>query len=77
MTVFEAILAYVVAWWMVFFMTLPFGVRPPAQLERGHADGAPEQPHLWIKAAVTTVIAGLLVWAFNWLVESGLISLRP
>jgi predicted secreted protein len=77
MTFFEMIIAYVIAWWMVYFMALPFGARPPEQPERGHAESAPEAPRLWTKAAAATVIAAVLVWAFHWFVTSGVVALRP
>ena len=77
MTLYEMLIAYVVAWWMVFFMALPFGARPPARPEPGHADGAPEHPRLWTKAAVTSVVAALVVAAFYWFVNSGIMTLRP
>ena len=76
MTVVEVVISYVIAWWLVFFMALPFGAAPPEQVARGHADSAPAQPRLWTKVAVTSVIAALLVYAFSWFVTSGIVTIR-
>ncbi len=62
---FTAILIFVVIWWLVFFMALPWGVRSAKEageeVEAGHADGAPVKPQLWLKAAATTLIAALIL----------------
>ena len=60
MTWFGGLVIFTVSWWMVFFMTLPFGVTTPEQPELGHADSAPERPHLWLKSSITTAIAAAL-----------------
>jgi len=57
---------YIVVWWMVLFMVLPFGVQRVENPEAGHDRGAPEKPRLVIKAAVTSAIAAVVtgvVWA--------------
>jgi predicted secreted protein len=58
---FTGILLYVIIWWVLLFMVLPWGARPPEKPEEGHAESAPEKPMLWRKAAVTTVLAAI-VW---------------
>ena len=78
---FSGVVVYVIIWWVVFFMTLPFGVRPPHEVgetaEVGDADGAPVRPRLWLKAGVTTLIAAVL-WGGAWLViVNDWISFRP
>jgi predicted secreted protein len=76
MTLATGIAVYVVVWWVVLFAVLPWGVRPPETLVPGQADSAPENPRLLLKAAVTTVIAGV-IWAVIYLVvRSDLISFR-
>ncbi len=73
---FGALIIFVITWWLVFFMTLPFGVRVPDEPEPGHAPSAPERPRVALKAAITTAIAvsitGLVVAA----VEYDVISFR-
>ena len=60
MTWFGALVIFTIVWWMVFFMTLPFGVTTPEKTEPGHADSAPDKPRLWLKASITTAIATTL-----------------
>ena len=69
MSWFSGIVVYVVAWWLVFFAVLPWGVRRDAEAKQGHDPGAPANPRLWLKAGVTTVIAGVLTYLF-WLVTT-------
>ncbi|MEK9685179.1 MAG: DUF1467 family protein [Rhodospirillaceae bacterium] len=81
MTLTSGIVVYVIVWWLVFFMMLPIGVRPPHELgknaETGHEPGAPVAPRLWIKTLASTVIAGLIWLILLWVINSDVISLRP
>ncbi len=76
MDLFGGIVVFVVVWWLVLFMVLPFGAAPPEKVEPGMATSAPERPRLLMKVLVTTVIALALTFAIRWVMESGLISLR-
>jgi predicted secreted protein len=76
-SVYGALVTYGVVWWLIFFMALPFGAEPEANPQRGHVESAPARPRLLLKAAITTVLAGLATWGIAWLIGSGLISLRP
>ena len=77
MSLFGAIVVFVIAWWLIFFMALPFGARPPDEPGEGHAASAPERPRLLLKAAVTTVLAALVTAGLAYLVASGLLDWRP
>ncbi len=66
---------FVIVWWLVWFMTLPFGYRPPARVETGHAKSAPDKPRLVKKALITTAITAVLVGAIVGVVELGWLSL--
>ena len=73
------LLVYVIVWWLVFFMVLPWGIRPmeTEDVEKGHAPSAPQKPRILLKMAVTTVIAAVF-WYGGYLVDqSGIISFRP
>ena len=76
MNIVSAVVVFIVIWWLVLFMVLPFGVRRMEMPEEGHAPGAPLQPMLWRKAAATTAIAILLFAAVYVIVEFELISLQ-
>lgn len=75
------VLVYGVLWWLVFFMTLPVGVKSQDEDDKesvvpGTHASAPVKPHLWRKAAATSVIAAAL-WALVYLaVTQGWVSLR-
>lgn len=62
---------YVVLWWLVLFVVLPWGVKSQsegADIALGSDPGAPIRPMVLRKLAATTVIAaaifGLLYWAW-------------
>ena len=67
----SGILVYVLVWGIVFFMALPFGVRTAEEageaLVPGQAESAPVRPRLWLKAGITTLVAGAL-WGVIYLV---------
>ena len=69
-------LVYVIIWWLVLFMVLPWGNRPPDVVEDGHASSAPEHPRLWQKVGITTVIAAVIFTIIYFVAEAGLINFR-
>ncbi|MBV16043.1 MAG: hypothetical protein CMO05_01035 [Thalassospira sp.] len=74
---FSGTLVYVVIWWLVLFMVLPFGVKRTENVEAGHDSGAPQQAHMWKKVLATSAISGIL-WVVAWFViTSGMIEVRP
>lgn len=73
---FTGIIVFVIVWWVVIFMVLPWGAKPPESPEPGHAPSAPENPRLLQKALVTTAVAGAIWLVIFAVVESGLISFR-
>ena len=76
----SGIIVYIILWWLVFFMTLPFGVKSPHEVgevaEPGHADGAPVKPRLWLKAEITTLIAAMFWGIAYYLIASDMLSFR-
>ena len=71
----SGLVVYILLWWWVFLMTLPFGATAPDVIERGHATSAPLKPMLWRKAGITTIIAGILFAIVYWVIVSNFISL--
>ena len=67
---------FLISWWLIFFITLPFGVHRLEEPEPGMEPGAPEKPLLWRKAGVTTLVAICVTLLVKWAMDSGLISLR-
>ena len=71
-----AAIFFLISWWLIFFVTLPFGVHRLEEPEPGMEPGAPEKPLLWTKAGVTTLVAIGITLLVKWAMDSGLISLR-
>jgi predicted secreted protein len=74
---FGTAVVFTIVWWLVLFMVLPFGAAPPDEVEPGMATSAPAKPRMAIKLAITTVLAALVTGLITWLMQSGLIHLRP
>lgn len=70
-------LVFVIVWWLVLFMVLPFGAAAPEEVEAGHADSAPARPRIPLKLLVTTLIAILLTGLAVLIIEQGWIRLEP
>ena len=72
----SAVVVFVLSWWLIFFMALPFGVRRTEVVDPGHDPGAPERTRLWTKVAVTTALAMALTILIHFAVEADLVSFR-
>lgn len=75
MRIGTAIAIYFVIWWVVLFVVLPLKVRTQGEAGEvvpGTPASAPARPQLLFKAAMTTVLAGI-VFAGLWaILHSGL-----
>ena len=71
----SGVVVYLLLWWWVFLMSLPFGVRIEDNPAAGHATSAPARPMLWRKMGFTTVIAAALTAVIHWIISSEIISL--
>jgi len=67
----EVVVVFLILWWLVFFMTLPFGIQRLENPEPGHEIGAPERPRLLLKAAITTLVSGLLTVVIYFAADAG------
>lgn len=77
MSWFSGTLVYVVIWWLVLFMVLPFGVKRTENVEPGHDSGAPEKAHMWKKVLATSIISAILWLVAVFVITSGMIEVRP
>ena len=78
MSLVSGIAIYVVIWWLVLFVVLPWGIKSQqeAGIEDDMADvAAPANPALLKKAIATTIVAGIVFGIFYAGVESGYIAL--
>jgi predicted secreted protein len=74
---FTGIVLYILIWWVALFAVLPIGTRTvnrPDEISGWR--GAPARPHMWMKVAVTTIVACVLWLAAFGLIESDWISFR-
>lgn len=74
----SGIAVYFIIWWVVIFAVLPWGVQSAgdSDLVEGQERGAPRNPRIVTKMAVTTVVAAV-IWGIVYLIiEYGGISLR-
>ncbi len=78
MTLWTGIAVYIIIWWLVIFMVLPWGVRriDTGALGKGEDAGAPEKPRMLMKLLVTTVISAVIFSLVYLVIVSGVISFR-
>ena len=76
MGVVQGIFTFLIIWWLVIFMVLPWGVKVARTPEEGHAASAPVAPKLWRKALITTLITALLWGIVFVIVEFDLVTFR-
>lgn len=72
MNVASIIVVFSLVWWLVFFMSLPIGVRQVEKPEEGHDPGAPENPHLLPKLFWSTMIALIVTLLIVTLLNMGM-----
>ena len=70
------IVVYVLAWWITLFAVLPLWVTPAEPGDPGHAAGAPRNPFMLRKIALTTVIAAVIWVGLYLVVASPWLSFR-
>ncbi len=71
MSFFDTVVLYLVVWWPVFFITLPFGNRPfdDKSEEEIFAASAPAKPRVFFKfiiASVITFIITLIIFIISY-----------
>jgi predicted secreted protein len=79
MSLASALAIYFIIWWLALFLVLPFGIRNAHEsgeaVEEGNEPGAPVNPRLVRKAAITTILATVIFAAFYVAQTRGLLSL--
>ena len=66
----SGVVVFLITWWTVLFITLPWGVRQPDQ-PHDFVGGAPVKTHLKKKILATTVISAII-----WLVIAYLMHIK-
>ncbi|MGP1275679.1 MAG: DUF1467 family protein [Caulobacterales bacterium] len=75
----EGLVVYLITWWIVIFVVLPIritGQHETGDVVEGSEPGAPVDPRLKEKAALTTVITSVLWLVFFAVMELGLVDLN-
>jgi predicted secreted protein len=57
MVLFEYFIIYIVIWWILFFISLPLGVKRSENLLPGQDTGAPEKTYLWKKFTIVSLVS--------------------
>ena len=78
MTFWTGLATYAIIWWLVIFMVLPWGIRriDTEDLDEMDDPGAPQNPRMVFKIAITTVLAGIIYGLVYLVIVSGVISFR-
>lgn len=68
------IVVFIIIWWVIFFMTLSWGIKPNKGDVDGVPAGAPEEANIKKKMIVTTIISILLWGLFYTLIKTGVLT---
>jgi predicted secreted protein len=80
MTWTSAAVIFIIIWWLVFFISLPLGVKPPheagEEVGEGHEAGAPVKTLLGWKVLGTTIVSLLLWGLVYWIISDEILTFR-
>ena len=61
MQIFSYSLFFVVIWWVLFFIFLPFKKTTPTEFQIGNASSAPIKSYILIKVIITSVLSFIIL----------------
>ena len=70
------VVVFIIIWWLILFMVLPWGISRTENPEAGHDPGAPARPMVVRKLLITTGLTIVLFGIFMAVVGSGDVSLQ-
>ena len=76
MDIVSGVVVYILLWWWVLFMVLPFGAQAPEQVGEGHATSAPARPRMALKLVITTGLSAVLFIIVYFSISYGIFSFR-
>ncbi len=78
MSITELIVVYVITWWLVHFMVLPFGISRVDEdtLLPGQDPGSPAKGRMLLKVGITSGISLVILGIYYYVATSGLVSFR-
>ena len=71
-----ATVVFIIIWWIMLFMVLPWGVSRTENPEAGHDPGAPARPKLVRKLLITTGITIVLFGILYGVIDAEILSLQ-
>lgn len=75
----SGVVVYLIIWWLVLFIVLPFGVQTQHEsgegIEPGTPESAPAKSGIWLKFAITTAIAAVCWGVFFIIMKYRLITI--
>ena len=74
MSTVSFILVHLMMWLIVFFMSLPIGIKVSNEHEKGNANSAPIKTNLKLKFLLSFLIAFFPSIFMYWIVEQGLLQ---
>ena len=74
MSIVSFILVHLMMWLIVFFMSLPFGVKVVENPEEGNANSAPIKTNIKLKFILSFLISFLPSICIFWIVDYGLLE---
>ena len=61
MYIFTKILLFILIWWIIFFISLPFKISVPVNQIKGHASSSPKKTYIGLKVIITTAISFVIM----------------
>ena len=61
MSIFTYFILFVLIWWILFFICLPFNITISDKIVNGHATSAPKKTYLSYKIIITTSISLIII----------------
>ena len=72
----KGFLIYMIIWWVIVFTILPIGIKKPNKAEKGHAEGAPQNPQILKKFIITSLIAFVLWLLVFFIIKTQIFSFQ-
>lgn len=72
----KLVIIYVIIWWVLFFMALPFGIKQSSKIIPGQDLGAPEKPRLWIKFFIVSIVAFIATMMAHLIITYNLLNIN-
>jgi predicted secreted protein len=62
MYIFTKILLFILIWWIIFFISLPFNISIPENQIKGHASSSPKKTYIGLKVIISSAISVIIMF---------------